>query len=128
MNGGEMKRLEKALRDKEAELALALRRRDGIEIEAQPDTLDEVQRAVERDMLIDNLDRGSATLRQVRSALRRMHDGTYGICTHCEEEISSKRLAAVPWAALCIRCQEEADRNGQCGGRLRRDGASRQLE
>jgi len=30
---------------------------------------------------------------------------------HCEEEISPKRLNAVPWALYCIRCQEAADRH-----------------
>jgi RNA polymerase-binding transcription factor DksA len=28
----------------------------------------------------------------------------------CEEEISDKRLRAVPWASYCIRCQEAADK------------------
>jgi DnaK suppressor protein len=30
---------------------------------------------------------------------------------HCEEDISPKRLHAVPWAPYCIQCQETADRN-----------------
>jgi RNA polymerase-binding transcription factor DksA len=32
------------------------------------------------------------------------------MCLNCEEEIAAKRLAAVPWAALCIVCQEVAER------------------
>jgi len=36
------------------------------------------------------------------------------VCLHCEEDISPKRLAAVPWTAFCIQCQEMADR--QSGG------------
>lgn len=47
----------------------------------------------------------------MRSALRRIEDGSFGKCLHCEEEISPKRLAAVPWASFCIQCQEHADRN-----------------
>jgi DnaK suppressor protein len=50
-------------------------------------------------------------LRNVRGALRRIQDGTFGVCLHCEEDISPKRLAAVPWTAYCIQCQELADRN-----------------
>jgi len=38
--------------------------------------------------------------------------GTFGICLDCEEEINPKRLAAVPWAARCVACQERADREG----------------
>jgi DnaK suppressor protein len=44
-----------------------------------------------------------------------MADGSYGTCLHCEEEISPKRLDAVPWAAYCIRCQEIADRSTEEG-------------
>jgi DnaK suppressor protein len=51
----------------------------------------------------------------VRSALRRIEEGSFGICLHCEEEISPKRVAAVPWTSLCIQCQEQADRNREEG-------------
>jgi DnaK suppressor protein len=37
------------------------------------------------------------------------------VCMHCEEDISIKRLHAVPWAAYCIQCQEIADRNQEEG-------------
>jgi RNA polymerase-binding transcription factor DksA len=64
-------------------------------------------------------------LRQVRAALRRVRDGSFGTCIECEWAISPKRLAAVPWASRCIQCQEAADRDGrergsrQCGVRAR---------
>jgi DnaK suppressor protein len=31
--------------------------------------------------------------------------GTFGICLDCEEEISMKRIAAVPWATACLACR-----------------------
>jgi DnaK suppressor protein len=46
-------------------------------------------------------------LREVEDALRRIEQGTYGVCHECEEEISSKRLDAVPWAKYCVTCQED---------------------
>jgi DnaK suppressor protein len=49
-------------------------------------------------------------LREIRAALQRIDRGSFGICLNCEEGISAKRLAAVPWTALCIVCQEAADR------------------
>ena len=70
-----------------------------------------MQHATERELAIRNLDRESHLLRNVRGALRRIEDGTYGTCMHCEEDISPKRLDAVPWAGYCIRCQEIVDRN-----------------
>ncbi len=45
-------------------------------------------------------------LREVQAALRRIQQTTYGICAACDEPISAKRLAAVPWAKFCVQCQE----------------------
>ena len=98
------------LETKQAELAQVLRNREAITIEKSADAIDEVQHAAERELAIRNLDRESGLLRQVRGALRRVEDGTYGVCLHCEEEINPKRLQAVPWAQYCITCQELADR------------------
>ena len=96
---------------RQAELELFVRNREGIAIEKSPDALDEVQNAAERELSIRNLDRESNLLRNVRGALRRIEEGTFGVCLHCEEDISPKRLAAVPWTPFCIQCQEIADRN-----------------
>jgi DnaK suppressor protein len=46
-------------------------------------------------------------LREVGDALRRISQGTYGVCAECEEPISTKRLDAVPWARYCVTCQED---------------------
>ena len=54
--------------------------------------------------------RESNLLRNVRAALRRIEEGSFGVCLHCEEDINPKRLNAVPWTAFCIQCQEIADR------------------
>ena len=45
-------------------------------------------------------------LQLVAEALVRIEDRSYGTCTHCESEIQVKRLEAVPWTPLCIRCQQ----------------------
>ena len=103
------------LEERQAELAGILRNRDAITIEKSPDALDEVQNAAERELAIRNLDRESNLLRNVRSALRRIDEGTYGVCVHCEEDISPKRIAAVPWTPFCIDCQEQHDRAQQEG-------------
>jgi DnaK suppressor protein len=100
------------LERQEAELVHLLRKRDGIAIEKSPDQMDEIQYATERDLAIRNVDRESSLLRDVKDALRRIHDGTFGPCVECESAINPKRLAAVPWAARCIQCQEAADREG----------------
>jgi DnaK suppressor protein len=49
-------------------------------------------------------------LAQVEAALRRLEEGTYGICARCGREISTERLEALPSATLCITCQSEVER------------------
>src|SRR5204863_6546627 len=107
MNKTDLEKYKKILEAKQQELARGLRNRDEIVIEKAPDALDEVQLAGERELAIRNLDRDSNMLRQIKRALGRIADGSYGICGHCEEDISPKRVNAVPWAAFCIRCQEQ---------------------
>lgn len=109
----EVRRVEKILEQKHAELARELRNRDGIFIEKSADQMDEIQFASERDLAIRNVDRESRLLRQVKAALRRLQDGSFGTCIDCEAPIGPKRLAAVPWAPRCIQCQEAADGDGQ---------------
>lgn len=110
MTKTEIENYKRILLDKQAELEKFVRNRDGIAIEKAADAIDEVQHATERELAIRNLDRETILLRNVRSALRRIQDGSFGICMHCDEEISPKRINAVPWAPYCIQCQEEADR------------------
>ncbi len=112
MTKAELGRFKAMLNAKQTELAGGLRNRDGIAIEKAADALDEVQLAEGRELAISNLNRESNLLRDVKSALRRIASHSYGTCLHCEEEISPKRLAAVPWTAYCIKCQESADRSG----------------
>jgi DnaK suppressor protein len=46
------------------------------------------------------------TLNEIDAALDRLATGDYGVCADCGEAITPRRLAAIPWAAYCIRCQE----------------------
>lgn len=113
MNKIELDKYKAVLEAKQAELSGRLRNRDDIAIEKTPDALDEVQLAGERELAIRNLDREASLLRNVRVALARFADGSYGTCLRCEEDIKTKRLEAVPWASLCIHCQEAVDNNEQ---------------
>lgn len=121
MTKTEVNKFKKILETKQDELERIVRNRDAITIEKSADALDEVQHAAERELAIRNLDRESNLLRNVRSALRRIEDGSFGTCLHCEEEISPKRIAAVPWAPFCIQCQEQADRNHEEGNEMLED-------
>lgn len=65
-----------------------------------------------RDMDVTLLLMESETLKRIDDALRRLDDGTYGVCARCEEPIAEARLQALPFAELCRDCQERAESDG----------------
>ena len=84
-------------------------------IERTSDPTEDSGIASERDLALATLWRRAVLLRQVENALERIAVGAYGTCQECQEAISEKRLIAVPWAALCLSCQEAADsRDERC--------------
>jgi len=83
--------------------------REDILIVQSNEQVETVQLAGERELAARNLEREAQILAQVGAALKRIDDGEFGICLGCGEPISPKRLAAVPWAAYCLKCQEMRD-------------------
>ena len=59
-----------------------------------------------RDVELALIEMTSATLSQIDEAMRRLEEGTYGLCANCGTEIAEARLTAVPFANLCRACQE----------------------
>jgi DnaK suppressor protein len=85
--------------------------REGIPIERSADQLEEIQAASRRTLAVCNLDREFNKLRDAGAALGRIQEGSLGTCQECEDDIAPNRLAAMPWARLCVRCQEAVDCN-----------------
>lgn len=46
-----------------------------------------------------------STLKDIENSLKRIEDGSYGICKYCKKPISEKRLVARPVASACIKCK-----------------------
>lgn len=109
MTNTDLRVLREAIEAKLQEATHSPNWRDSITIEPSADPADATQQTVEREMATRKLDRDAKIVRDIRAALARLKAGEYGVCAHCEEAISPRRLSAVPWAALCIHCQEEAD-------------------
>lgn len=69
-------------------------------------------------------DRERKLIAKMQEAIQKINDGTYGICEHCDEEISEKRLIARPVTTLCIKCKTEQEKiekiKGQWGGQTMR--------
>ncbi|MDD5347769.1 MAG: TraR/DksA family transcriptional regulator [Candidatus Omnitrophica bacterium] len=49
-------------------------------------------------------------LYELDDALKRIEDGTFGICEDCKSLISKNRLKALPYARLCLACQEKKEK------------------
>jgi DnaK suppressor protein len=92
------------------ELTGVFRDRSGLAVEVLADALDAIQLATDRDMLVQRMNIGARMLSDVRDAILAWDNGHYGFCEDCEEPISPKRLDAIPWAHVCVNCQEARDR------------------
>ena len=60
--------------------------------------------------------REKSLLTKLDNALRKIEDGTFGVCEMCEEPIGKKRLEARPETNLCIRCKEDQERDERTFG------------
>jgi DnaK suppressor protein len=109
MNNTDFELLKTTLQNKLKTIVTGSDKRGDIVIQQSADALDQTQFAAERDLVVTLLNRDTVMSRRVKAALGRMEDGTYGICLTCEDSISVKRLQAVPWAELCLRCQDRSD-------------------
>jgi RNA polymerase-binding transcription factor DksA len=58
----------------------------------------------------------TAELAEVQAALKKLDDGTYGLCEACSAPISEARLEALPAARYCIEDQAKLARNGRRNG------------
>lgn len=60
--------------------------------------------------------REKSLLSKLDLALRKLDEGTFGICERCEEPIGKKRLEARPETTLCIQCKEAQERDERAFG------------
>jgi DnaK suppressor protein len=60
---------------------------------------------LENDEVLEGLDEMTlGEIEQIRSALKRIENGSYGTCSACGEPIATERLVAVPSATTCVAC------------------------
>ena len=108
------RQLEKSLRERKRELELGMSRTVELGLKSAPEgTLDVGDQAVfsyQKEMLFTQGTHHHMQLSQVREALTRLAEGSYGICRHCEAVIGAKRLEAIPWTSACIACQERIEK------------------
>jgi DnaK suppressor protein len=90
--------------------------RETLAIQPTADPLDQVRSSTDRDMAVETLNQQARLIHEIRSALDRVEEGSYGRCERCDEQIRAKRLDALPWARMCVKCQSAAERDEHQGG------------
>ena len=111
MTPSDLDYFKKQLLEKRTELIAVVHKTEsyGREMEGEGsamDMADQASKSYTKEFMfsLSNLERQMIIL--VEEALDRIQDGSYGECTHCGEIVGRRRLEAVPWALLCVHCQE----------------------
>ena len=82
-----------------------------IDEESNQDLVDKAASSYTKEFLFSQSNTDRAMLMQVVEALERLQHGSYGACQSCGDEMLQKRLEAVPWASLCMSCQEKQEQD-----------------
>jgi DnaK suppressor protein len=64
---------------------------------------------IQGDIALTLLQLSSDTLARIDAALARLDAGTFGSCVECEDDISEKRLRALPFALRCQACEQKRE-------------------
>jgi DnaK suppressor protein len=76
-------------------------------------TADDATDAYDRDLALGMLSAEQDALYEIDEALRRVRDGTYGICEMTRKPIESRRLDAIPWTRFSAAAEKELEARGQ---------------
>ncbi|OGG99774.1 MAG: hypothetical protein A2600_02400 [Candidatus Lambdaproteobacteria bacterium RIFOXYD1_FULL_56_27] len=74
------------------------------------DSIDLASEERDRELYQLLCERDRRKLEQIRQALERIEEDTYGVCEECGADISKKRLMVMPFAELCVDCKNEQER------------------
>jgi RNA polymerase-binding transcription factor DksA len=97
--------IEKALQRRLAELVGNVAEIDSELRSALPAGWEEQATKLEDQDALEGIERSKLQeIRQIRDALNRIAEGSYGVCAQCGELIDPKRLKALPTATKCISC------------------------
>jgi DnaK suppressor protein len=80
-----------------------------LEIDTTQDAADLCVSSMSKEALFQQSSQRRTILRRIEGALRRIEEGSFGVCVNCGEDIPARRLQALPWTQSCLRCQEEIE-------------------
>lgn len=102
------------LQDEKNKVGSRANRRNGEEWSAESQYDDHIAElgtdAFDRERDLASMDSVESVLEEVEIALRKIEEGTYGVCDACGQPISAARLEALPYASFCLDCENQAER------------------
>ena len=103
-------RITDKLRRRRQELPEFLKRLDDdmqeLDTDSAQDIGDRSVLSMSKESLFESSSQQRIVLRMVEGALGRISDESFGVCANCGDDISVRRLEALPWTQYCLRCQE----------------------
>ncbi|HLI80156.1 MAG TPA: TraR/DksA family transcriptional regulator [Candidatus Binataceae bacterium] len=109
---GKLRDILARLRDETYQRIVAFRRDQGEEVMTSPgDEMDVARSTSDVETHASLIERAEDRLRLIDQSLARVDNGTYGTCAECGEDIPVERLKALPFALLCVDCQEKRGRS-----------------
>jgi DnaK suppressor protein len=116
----ELKRFKEILEEKRDEILRNAKRTLNedmtLDVDDLPDEMDLASSEYLQSFQFRLRGREKTFLKKIDHALRKIEDGSFGICESCDEPISMKRLEARPETTLCIRCKEDQERTEKAYG------------
>lgn len=115
MNNSDVQRFERILKMRLEQTIRSIDRLQdetrSIESDSPSDSADQCVMSVSKEALFHQSGERRVMVRRIEAALRRMQEGTFGICIACGDDINPRRLEALPWTQYCLDCQEDVERS-----------------
>ena len=113
MKQADVERLRQKLEFQRDETRQFLRRMEqeaeSLNADTTQDSADRCVISLSKEFLFERSSQRRTVLRLIESALKRIADGSFGICVGCADEIQDQRLHALPWTQFCLQCQGELE-------------------
>jgi DnaK suppressor protein len=113
MQQGDVERLRQKLEFQRHKTRQFLRRLDqevqSLDAEATQDSADRCVISLSKESLFERISQRRTVLLLIEAALKRIADGSFGVCVGCGDEIQDQRLQALPWTQFCLRCQGQLE-------------------
>ncbi len=90
----------------------AAQRETRVDAAKHADPADQAASEYERQELLHKAAAAQQNLRNIKQALERLQQGSFGECAACGGDIELKRLETIPWASYCVKCQEASEQGG----------------